>query len=48
MKLKNPLIAVAIFFSWNAFSQQTLGPNSVSQGTFMGTTIALRDMPSVA
>ena len=48
MKLKNLLIAVAIFFSWNAFSQQTLGPNSVSQGTFMGTTIALRDMPSVA
>ena len=47
MKFKNLLIVFSIFFSWNVFSQQTLGPNSVSQGTFMGTTIALRDMPSV-
>ena len=44
MKLKNLLIAIAVFFSWNAFSQQTQGPNSISQGTFMGTTIALRDI----
>ncbi len=47
MKFKSLLIVLAISLSWNAFSQQTLGPSSVSQGTFMGTTIALRDMPSV-
>ena len=47
MKIKNLLIVLAISLSWNAFSQQTLGPNSVSQGSFVGTTIALRDMPSV-
>ena len=47
MKFRNLLIAIAVFFSWNAFSQQTQGPNSISQGTFVGTTIALRDMPSV-
>ena len=47
MKLKNLLIAIAVFFSWNTFAQQTQGPNSISQGTFVGTTIALRDMPSV-
>jgi len=47
MKLKNLLIAIAVLFSWNTFAQQTQGPNSISQGTFVGTTIALRDMPSV-
>ena len=47
MKFRNLLIAIAVFFSWNAFSQQTQGPNSISQGTFVGSTIALRDMPSV-
>ena len=47
MKLRNLLMASAILFSCNAFAQQTLGPSSVSQGTFVGTTIALRDMPSV-
>ena len=47
MKLKNLLIVIAVFFSWNTFAQQTQGPNSISQGTFVGTTIALRDMPSV-
>ena len=47
MNLKNLVVGVAILFSWNALSQQTIGPSSVSQGTFMGTTIALRNMPSV-
>ena len=37
MKLRNLLMATAILFSCNAFAQQTLGPSSVSQGTFVFT-----------
>jgi hypothetical protein len=47
MKLRKLLIASAILLSCNAFAQQAEGPSVISQGTFMGTTIPLRDMPTV-
>ncbi len=46
MKLRNLLMACAILLSCQAFGQQTQGPSIVSQGTFLGATIALRDMPT--
>ena len=47
MKLKKLLLAFAILFSCGIFAQELFPPTEVIQGTFIGTTIPLRDFPTV-
>ncbi len=48
MKIKNLLLAFAILFSCGIFAQELFPPVEIIQGTFVGTTIPLRDLPTVA
>ncbi len=47
MKLKKLLVAAAILFSCGIYAQELFPPTEVIQGTFIGTTIPLRDFPTV-
>ena len=46
MKLKKLLLVSAILFSCGIFAQELFPPVEVIQGTFVGTTIPLRDFPT--
>ena len=46
MKLKNLLLTFAILFSCGIFAQELFPPVEIIQGTFVGTTIPLRDFPT--
>jgi len=46
MKNKNFLFAIAFLFSFGMFAQDLFPPVEIIQGTFIGTTIPLRDFPT--
>ena len=47
MKNKNFLWAIAFLFSCGLFAQELFPPVEIIQGTFIGTTIPLRDFPTI-
>ncbi|MGV6828170.1 MAG: GEVED domain-containing protein [Flavobacteriales bacterium] len=47
MNFKKLLFAVAILFSIGLFAQENHGPTTIIEGTFVGKTIPLRDMPTI-
>ncbi|GER59149.1 T9SS type A sorting domain-containing protein [Patiriisocius marinus] len=47
MKLSTLVIAVTALTSFSAMAQDTVGPQVVSTGEFLGKTIPLRDMPDI-
>lgn len=47
MKIKNLLLALAIFSFGSLMAQEKFPPTEVIQGTFIGKTIPLRDFPTV-
>ena len=47
MKLRKLLFAFFAFFSCAMFAQKAQGPELISEGVLIGTTIPLRDMPTV-
>lgn len=48
MKKLTCLFVLMLFISLGAYAQETQGPSSTSQATYLGKTILLRDAPTIA